>query len=40
MSKTSLKKEFQINKGSTIIDIQNVKKYFKELLIVEYYSVF
>ncbi len=34
MSKTSLRKEFQINKDSTIIDIQNVKKYFKDVKAV------
>ncbi len=35
MSKTSLRKEFQINKDSTIIDIQNVKKYFKDVKAVD-----
>lgn len=35
MNKTSIKKEFQINNDSTIIDIQNIKKYFKDVKAVD-----
>ncbi len=35
MSKTSIKKEFQINNDSIIIDIQNIKKYFKDVKAVD-----
>lgn len=35
MSKTSIKKEFQINNDSTIIDIQNIKKNFKDVKAVD-----
>lgn len=35
MSKTIIEKEFQINTDSIIIDIQNIKKYFKDVKAVD-----
>ena len=35
MTKSIIKEEFQINNDSTIIDIQNIKKYFKDVKAVD-----